>query len=220
MTVSRSVIFDLDGTLTDPKPGITRCIAHALVQLGLPSPELDDLTWCIGPPLLGSFKRLLDGDEALALQALALYRERFAEVGLYENAVYDGIAETLGSLRSEGKRLFVATSKPYVYAARILQHFDLSHFFVNIYGSELDGTRTDKGELLAYLLTQEQLSPDESMMVGDREHDILGAQRVGMRGIGVLYGYGTHEELSNAGASALCAQVFDLPKAIAGLSSL
>ena len=132
----------LQGTLTDPKPGITNCIRYALERLDCPAPAADDLTWCIGPSLLGSFETLL-GDHHLATRALALYRERFGDIGLFENAVYPGIADVLAASQAAGHRLLVATSKPTVYATRIIDHFGLSAYFEAVCGSELDGTRAD-----------------------------------------------------------------------------
>ena len=148
-----TIYFDLDGTLTDPKPGITRSIQYALQRLDHPTiPTEDELTWCIGPPLRTSFVRLL-GDHS-ADRAVALYRERFSDIGLYENRVYDGIGEVLTTLRASGHRLFVATSKAHVFADRIIDHFGLRHHFEHVFGAELDGTRADKSHLLEYALKQ------------------------------------------------------------------
>lgn len=194
-----TLFFDLDGTLTDPAPGITGCIRHALEQLGFAPPASEELLWCIGPPLQESFRRLVG--EAAAGRALTLYRERYAEIGLYENQVYPGIEDTLLRLRGEGATLHVASSKPHVYVERILDHFALREHFVGVYGSELDGTRTDKSELLAHALGQCGASAQESTMIGDRSHDAIGARRNGMPFVGVLYGYGSLDELRAAGAS-------------------
>ncbi len=203
-----AICFDLDGTLTDPKEGIIGCIRYALEKLGAPQPGGDDeLTWCIGPPLLGSFEQLV-GDRAP--EVLALYRERFGEVGLFENAVYPGIRGVLQALKDEDRRLFVATSKPTVYATRILEHFELHGFFEQIYGSELDGTRADKTDLLAWVLDRSQLEAPSTVMIGDRRHDVTGAHNNGMSVIGVLYGYGSEDELLDAGAQTLCAQPAEL----------
>ncbi len=199
-----SAFFDLDGTLTDPKPGITRCIQYALERLGFPVPAEDDLVWCIGPPLHASMKKFVGTDE-LAHRAVELYRERFRDVGLYENEVYAGIEETLAKVAAGGRRLFVATSKPKVYADRIVEHFGLGRHFEHIFGSELDGTRTDKADLLAYALTEANVDPARAIMIGDRSHDVVGARKNGMKAIGVLYGYGSLAELMDAGAHHLCA---------------
>jgi phosphoglycolate phosphatase len=200
-----AIYFDLDGTLTDPKPGITRSIQYALQKLDHPTmPTEDELTWCIGPPLRASFVRLL-GAETSADLAVSYYRERFSDVGLYENGVYDGIGEVLTKLGAAGHRLFVATSKPHVFAERIIDHFGLRDHFERVFGSELDGTRVDKSHLLEYALKQASVDPARTLMVGDRSHDMVGAKNNGMKGIGVLYGYGTRDELLDAGAHHVCA---------------
>jgi phosphoglycolate phosphatase len=204
-----STFFDLDGTLTDPKPGITRCIQYALEHLGFPVPTQDDLVWCIGPPLHASMKKFVGTDE-LAHRAVELYRERFRDVGLYENEAYAGIEETLAKVAVGGRRLFVATSKPKVYADRIVEHFGLGGLFEHVFGSELDGTRTDKADLLAYALSAAKVDPARAIMIGDRSHDVVGARKNGMKAIGVLYGYGSLAELTDAGADHLCAAHPDL----------
>jgi phosphoglycolate phosphatase len=200
-----AIYFDLDGTLTDPKPGITRSIQYALQRLDHPTmPTEDELTWCIGPPLRASFVRLL-GAETSADLAVSYYRERFSDIGLYENGVYDGIGEVLTSLCASGHRLFVATSKPHVFAERIIDHFGLRDHFERVFGSELDGTRVDKSHLLEYALKQASVDPSKTLMIGDRSHDMVGAVNNGMKGIGVLYGYGSQDELLAAGAHHVCA---------------
>ncbi|MCC8981765.1 HAD family hydrolase [Bradyrhizobium acaciae] len=204
MPTERVIFFDLDGTLTDPKPGITGSIQYALAKLGRPVPTQDELTWCIGPPLRASFAMLLDGEE-LADRGVELYRERFGDVGLFENRVYPDIVQVLAALRQRPGRMFVATSKPHVFATRIVAHFGLSGYFDHVFGSELDGTRVNKVELLAYALEQTGADPGTALMIGDRSHDVIGANRNGIRAVGVTYGYGTPEELVEAGASHLCA---------------
>jgi phosphoglycolate phosphatase len=209
-----AIFFDLDGTLTDPKPGITRSIQYALQKLDHPTiPTEDELTWCIGPPLRASFVRLLGGDDS-ADRAVALYRERFSDIGLYENRVYDGIGEVLMAFGSSGHRLFVATSKPHVYAERIIEHFSLRTHFERIFGSELDGTRVDKSDLLAYALQQTGVDPARSLMIGDRSHDMTGAKNNRMQRIGVLYGYGSRDELLEAGAQHVCLSPAEIPGCI------
>ena len=198
-----TIFFDLDGTLTDPKPGITGSIQYALAKLGRHVPSQDELTWCIGPPLRASFVTLLGGDDH-ADQAVAYYRERFGDVGLFENALYPGIAETLAALKPH-YRLFVATSKAHVFADRIIDHFGLRPYFEHVFGAELDGTRADKYDLIAWALERTGTDASRAQMIGDRSHDIVGARKNGMDGIGVLYGYGTESELLEAGASHLCA---------------
>ncbi|MEE2708242.1 MAG: HAD-IA family hydrolase [Gemmatimonadota bacterium] len=198
-----TVFFDLDGTLTDPKEGITRCIQYALDQLGEPSFSQDELASCIGPPLRESFGRLLQtNDTARKEQALKLYRDRFATVGLFENIVYPGVRELLADLGS--MRVFLATSKPRVYAERILSHFELAACFHGIYGSEMDGRFEKKPDLLQHMLTLEHLSAESTLMVGDRDHDIIGARQNACGAMGVTYGYGSIEELSSAQADHIC----------------
>jgi phosphoglycolate phosphatase len=199
-----TIFFDLDGTLTDPKPGITRSIRYALQKLDQAViPSEDELTWCIGPPLRSSFVKLLG--EHSADRAVTLYRERFSDIGLYENRVYDGIADVLTTLGQSGHRLFVATSKAHVFADRIIDHFGLRPHFERVFGAELDGTRSDKSHLLAYALKETATDPSKTLMIGDRSHDMVGAGKNGIKGIGVLYGYGSKDELLKAGARHLCA---------------
>ena len=196
-TNHKTLFFDLDGTLTDPKEGITRSIQYALERLGKEIPSADALEWCIGPPLLDSMASLA-GEQAAEI-AVAYYRERFSDIGWAENIPYDGIHRTLEALRHSGARLYVATSKPHVFAQRILEHFELISFFSGVYGSELDGTRSNKGELLQYALDNTQPT-QPSIMIGDRSHDMIGARSNDMQAIGVTYGYGTYEELQSSGA--------------------
>jgi len=204
MPTETALFFDLDGTLTDPKPGITGSIQYALERLGRPVPSQDDLVWCIGPPLRASFVMLLGG-EAEADRAVAFYRERFGDVGLFENSVYPEIESVLGALGSAHPRMFVATSKPHVFAKRIIAHFGLAGHFEHVFGSELDGTRVHKDDLLAHALQQTAVDPASALMIGDRSHDVLGAKANGMAAIGVTYGYGSRDELVAAGARHLCA---------------
>jgi phosphoglycolate phosphatase len=207
----KAFLFDLDGTLTDPREGITRSIAYALERMGLAPPAPDDLTFAIGPPLRRSLAQLL-GDESPAVveRALAHYRERFAEVGLFENALYEGVAEMLGALGARGASLYVATSKPRVYAERIVRHFALDAHFEAIHGCELDGTHEDKHDLLAHLLPRHGVAPAHAAMIGDRGNDMAAARHHGVRAVGALWGYGTREELAQAGAHAFCARPAEL----------
>jgi phosphoglycolate phosphatase len=174
-----------------------------------------DLEWCIGPPLRESFATLLNtSDPNLVERAVELYRARYATVGLYENTVYEGIPAALADFVEAGFRLFVATSKPTVYAERILTHFSLSSFFERVYGCELDGRLGDKPELLSFLLRTEELSPRGCLMIGDRKHDVLAAKANGLAACGVLWGYGSRSELVDAGADLLCQLPLDLPEHI------
>jgi phosphoglycolate phosphatase len=173
--------------------------------MGREPPPLDDLVFAIGPPLRVSLARLLDDERRETVeQCLAHYRERFADVGLFENAPYDGIAESLATLRASGAQLFVATSKPLVYAERIVRHFGLDVHFEAVHGCELDGTREDKRDLLGHLLPRHGLAAGRTTMVGDRGVDMRAARHHGLRGLGVLWGYGSREELLEHGAHDLC----------------
>jgi phosphoglycolate phosphatase len=203
-----AIFLDLDGTLTDPKIGITRSIQYALGALDQPVPAEQDLLWCIGPPLKASFETML-GNEVLAERAVTLYRERFSDVGIYENSIYDGIPELLAALVA-GPRLFVATSKLAVFAERIIAHFALVQYFERIFGAALDGTHADKTALLQYALEQSGLDGRRTIMVGDRSFDMIGARNNQMTPVGVLYGYGSEAELRGAGAQHLCATPQDL----------
>lgn len=196
----QNILIDLDGTLTDPKVGITTSARYGLEKIGHPISLDTNIDWIIGPPLKASLAKILNvaSNHVLAEQALEAYRERFAVTGLYENKVFPEVAETLAELKRRGYRLFLATAKPTVYARQILEHFELDQYFEGIYGSELNGDRTNKGDLIEYLLQQEQLDPATCIMVGDREHDIFGARRNGIETIAVTYGYGSPEEFAQA----------------------
>ncbi|MEL6869549.1 MAG: HAD hydrolase-like protein [Pseudomonadota bacterium] len=196
--MSSHVFFDLDGTLSDPQVGIVRCIRHALEQLDVSCDA--NLDWCIGPPLHDSFETLV-GSHRVA-QAVHLYRQRFAQIGWQENVLYAGIPEVLRSLNAAGHTLYVATSKPLVFAQQIIEHFGIADSFARVFGSELDGTRSDKGALLRYALAQTGAQGRVSM-IGDRKFDIDGARQNAMRSIGVTYGYGGRAELVAAGADAI-----------------
>jgi phosphoglycolate phosphatase len=214
--MKRALLWDLDGTLTEPRDGIIRSIQYALEKSGRAAPPESELLWTIGPPLQESFATLVPEADALENRRLVeLYRERFADVGIFENSVYPGIRELLGTLSEF--RHFVATSKPWVYAEPILKRFELAPFFTRIYGAELSGERSNKGELIEHLLRQEGVPPREAVMIGDRKHDILGAKRAGIASIGITWGYGSPEELSEAGADALAASPEELRLRISAL---
>ena len=204
-----AIFFDLDGTLTESKLGITRSIQYALDKLGQDVPSEDELTWCIGPPPLECFDKLLD-DNKLSVTALRIYRERYADIGLFENSVYPGILETVDALNASGHRLFIATSKLTIYAQRIVEHFELQGSFERVFGSELDGTRSDKSELLAHALRETGVISLEATMIGDRSHDMIGARNNEMTAVGVLYGYGSKDELVAAGAHHISATTKEL----------
>jgi phosphoglycolate phosphatase len=218
--MSSTIIFDLDGTLTDPREGIARCFAHALERLGLVSPPLEELTRYIGPPLREVFGVLLATDDVARIEhAVALYRERFGTVGLFENQPYAGIHAALAQLLAAGHRLFVCTSKAQVYAERIVAHFELAPYFERVYGPGLDGSLSNKAELLAHLIEREGIDAARAIMIGDRLHDMLAARSNGVRALGVLYGFGDLEELRAAGAEGTCERVEDIPPAVARMSS-
>jgi phosphoglycolate phosphatase len=201
----RTILFDLDGTLTDPALGITQSISFALTRMGVAPPALANLTQYIGPPLRETFQVLLNTrDKAVAETALAHYRERFARVGLFENAPYPGISDLLAALAHRGVRLAIATSKPHVYAMRIADHFGFASHLQGVFGPELDGTRDHKLEVVRYALSQLAADPTHTAMVGDRAVDIEAAHACGLAGVGVLYGYGSAAELATARPQHTC----------------
>lgn len=197
-------LFDLDGTLTNPKEGITKSVQYALASFGINVADLNELTKFIGPPLRDSFQEYYDFSTSEAETAVAKYREYFSERGIFENTLYKGIPELLGSLQKNNICLAVATSKPTVYARKIVNHFRLDSHFKLIVGSELNGNRSRKSEVIQYTLDILDIKNTVSaVMVGDREHDIIGANEVGIDSIGVKWGYGSHGELGQAGATAI-----------------
>jgi phosphoglycolate phosphatase len=201
----KNILFDLDGTLTDPIEGMTRCFHYALERMSAPLPTQAELQLHIGPPLRSTFSLIMKtSDEAMIERAVSLYRERFSEVGMFENEIYDGVPEMLASLRASSKRLFVATSKVQDYTERIIKHFKLSSYFDGVYGSEMSGKFDNKADLIRHILASESLVADETLMVGDRKYDIKGAKENLCFAAGVTYGYGSAEELSEAGADYLC----------------
>lgn len=208
------ILFDLDGTITDPKTGITKSIQYSLRDFGINVEDLDELTPFIGPPLRDSYKKYYGFNDGNAEKAVAKYREYFSEQGIFENVLYPGIDKLLQIQQQRGKMLAVATSKPTVFAEKILKHFHIDEFFSFVAGSELDGRRSQKSEVIQYALDNlPAASADSAIMVGDREYDILGAKALGMDSIGVLYGYGSLEELEEAGATYIT-------ESVSGLSDL
>lgn len=200
----RYLLFDLDGTLTDPKEGITKCFQYALESFGIHEPDADKLTWIIGPPLMDSFMHGYGFSKEQAELATAKYRERYTPVGWRENKVYPGIREALSQLRDAGFVLATATSKPENMARTILEHFGLAEYFAVIGGASLDLSRARKADVLRYTL--ERLGVEDTggvLMIGDRKYDVEGAGKLGIACLGVLYGYGSEEELRTAGAVAL-----------------
>lgn len=205
-----TIFFDLDGTLTDPGLGITNSILYALERMGRPAPSRERLYPWIGPPLQESFQAYAEMTEEEARQAVSWFRVYFDRQGKFENAVYPGIPRLLAALQGEGTRLAVATSKPERFALEILAHFGLAPYFTGVFGSAMDGNRSRKGEVLAYALERLGIRPGAALMVGDREHDVRGAEENGMACVGVLYGYGGRLELESAGAACLAATVEEL----------
>ena len=205
------ILFDLDGTLTDPAEGITNSVAYALRHYGIEVADRRTLTPFIGPPLAESFRKFFGFSEVQAKEAVEVYREYFSSRGILENRVYEGIPAMLASLQAAGKTLVLATSKPWVYAEQILAHFSLDRYFSFVAGSELDHRRVDKHEVIEYALESLKMTDRERVvMVGDRLHDMIGAKKSSLTAVGVLYGYGSREELEAAGADTLCEDVASL----------
>lgn len=198
------ILFDLDGTLTDPYEGITRSMQYAAAHFGVEVTDRKELSGLIGPSLFDSFRNYFGFDEETTQKAVVKYREYYSVTGIYENTLYPGISAMLRSLQEAGKTLILATSKPTVFAARILQHFELDGYFIFVSGSELDGSRVEKSDVIAYALKQVGITDLPAvLMVGDRRMDVEGAHEIGIDCAGVLYGYGSREELTEAGADFL-----------------
>lgn len=210
------VLFDLDGTLTDPAIGITNSVIYALEKSGATPPLREALYKFIGPPLVYSFKEYCGFTEEEALRAVGYYRERFSETGLFENEIYPGIRELLSRLRDSGTKIVLATSKPDVYSERILLHFDIRKYFFFVAGNTLSESRPEKEDVISYAIESCGIDPYHAVMVGDRKYDILGGKKFGMRTIGVTYGYGGEKELSEAGADELAKDVDELENLVCG----
>ncbi|HWR40392.1 MAG TPA: HAD family hydrolase [Patescibacteria group bacterium] len=194
-----TLLFDLDGTLTDPKLGITRSVQYALNKFGIHIDRLDALIPFIGPPLLESFQVFYGFEPEKSREAVAYYREYFQQTGIYENAIFPEIPALLTELQSRGKSLLVATSKPTVFAEEVCRHFHIDHFFRFIAGSNLDGSRTVKAEVIAYALEHApRFQRHQVLMIGDRKHDIIGAAHHQIDSLAVTYGYGSRQELADA----------------------
>ncbi|WP_028402227.1 HAD family hydrolase [Ectobacillus panaciterrae] len=193
------ILFDLDGTLSDSKMGITKSVQYALQKMGIDEPNIDKLECFIGPPLQVSFAEYYDFDEEKVQKAIDFYRERFKEKGMFENELYSNIPLLLKSLKEQQYTLVVATSKPTVFSEQILKYFHIDQYFELVVGSNLDGTRTAKTEIIQYILDKyNEYSLGDFIMIGDRKHDIIGANNTGIDSIGVTYGYGSFEELSDS----------------------
>ncbi|WP_419394129.1 HAD family hydrolase [Cytobacillus praedii] len=193
------ILFDLDRTLSDPKMGITKSVQYALQKMDIDEPNIDKLECFIGPPLQVSFAEYYDFDEKNTQRAIDYYRERFKDKGMYENELYSDIPLLLKSLKEQQYTLVVATSKPTIFSEQILKYFKIDQYFELVVGSNLDGTRTSKTEIIQYILNKyHEHRLDDFIMIGDRKHDIIGANNTGIDSIGVTYGYGSFKELSDS----------------------
>jgi phosphoglycolate phosphatase len=214
-----NVLFDFDGTLIDSRAGIIHAMRYALQQIGRSVPADAEPERLIGPPTQDAFTALVGADDpALVAEAIRLYRLQYSEHGLFEAVVYPGILSALSMIQVWGWPLYIATSKPAAYAIRMAEHFGLTRYFRGIFGSEFDGTRSKKADLLRHIVLSERLAPAHTVMIGDREHDMRGAQANSLRSIGVLWGFGTRAELLAAGADALSDTPADLAREL-GLQS-
>ena len=206
-----TILFDLDGTLTDPAEGITNSVIYALKKMGIAPPERKELLKFIGPPLAQSFEKYFNLSYEQSLKAVDIYREYFAPKGLFENTLFDGVPEMLKSLKKDGNKIVLATSKPTVFANKILKHFNLYDFFDLTVGSNLDGSLTNKAEVITVALERlGNIKKDRAVMVGDRSHDVIGGIKNGLFTVGVTFGYGSEEELKAAGASHIVNSVKEL----------
>lgn len=211
------ILFDLDGTLTDSGVGIINSVEYALQKCGIEVKNKNELYKFVGPPLTDSFEMYYDFSKEEANTAVKYYREYFREKGMFENLVYDGVEKMLKKLKANNKKLIVATSKAEVFAKQILEHFNIAEYFSYIAGSNLDGTRVKKAEVIKYALESCNIKDlSKTIMVGDREHDIIGAKEVGLKCIGVLYGYGDRSELDKAGADFIVETVSDVQQVLLG----
>lgn len=207
----RHILFDLDGTLIDPVEGITKSVQYALAAQGIEVEDLNALCPFIGPPLRDSFQEYYGFDDAQADRAVGKYRERFSAKGVFENTLYDGVVQLLEALEKAGKHIAIATSKPTLFAEKILAHYGVDRFFVFVGGSELDGKRSKKAEVIQYTLEHCGIDDvKDAVMIGDRKHDIIGAQEMGLDSIGVLWGYGGFDELQQAGADYIVSNMNEL----------
>lgn len=212
------ILFDLDGTLSDPKVGITKSVQYALKEMGIIEPDIDKLDCFIGPPLQVSFTEYYNFDEVKTLKAIDLYRERYKEKGMFENELYSDIPLLLKSLKEQGLTLVVATSKLTIFAEQILKYFNIDHYFQLIVGSNLDGTRTSKTEIIQYILKKyKEHNLSNFIMIGDRKYDIIGANNTEIDSIGVAYGYGSYEELSQSNPTYIAQNVNQLKDILMGV---
>lgn len=210
--MGKTILFDLDGTITDSGEGIINCVIYALERFGLPIPERDSLRYFVGPPLHESFiKQGVPAERAE--EAVAVYRERYVPTGMFENSPYPGIRKVLETLKTKGHTLYVASSKPEWMCIEILKHFNLDQYFEQICGATMDTSRTNKEAVIAYLIEQNEKT-DNMIMVGDTKFDVIGAKFHGIPCVGVSWGYGTVEEMEEAGASSVVFSMDELLKAL------
>ena len=210
----KTAIFDLDGTITDSGPGIMNAIRYAVKKRGLPEVSEEVLRSFIGPPLKEQFCSVFGLSDEEGTIMVATYREYYGEKGIFENRVYDGVPEVLQKLQEAGVRILMATSKPEKYAKQIAEHFGFDKYFDFIGGACMDGRRTDKYEVIEYVIDSCKVCRENAVMIGDRRHDIIGASKAGISSIGVLYGYGSREELERAGADMIAVTPDDISKLI------
>ncbi|MEK3854933.1 HAD family hydrolase [Cytobacillus sp. FSL H8-0458] len=211
------ILFDLDGTLSDPKAGITKSVQYALQKMNIVEPDIGKLECFIGPPIQVSFAEYYDFDEEASQKAISYYRERFKAKGMFENELYSSIPFLLKSLKEQQFILVVATSKPTVFSEQILKHFNIDHYFELVVGSNLDGTRTSKTEIIQFILEKYNKNKlEDFIMIGDRMHDIIGANNTGIDSIGVTYGYGSFEELNNVNPNYIVNSVVELKNILLG----
>ncbi|HEM6101181.1 TPA: HAD family hydrolase [Streptococcus suis] len=210
----QTILFDLDGTLTDSGQGILNSVAYALEKMGIEEPDTANLNRFIGPPLYESFSRFYQLNPEDTQSAVDAFRVYFKEKGMFENQLYPGIIPLLEELRTAGKTLVIATSKPEIFAKQILEHFGISHYFDVIAGASLDSSRISKADVIGYAINQLEAFPNNAVMIGDREHDIEGARMHQLPAIGVLYGYGNKQEFEKAGATMIVETVQDLKRVL------
>lgn len=211
-----TIFFDLDGTLTDPGVGITNCVIYALNKFGIEE-ERENLYRFIGPPLLESFEVYYGFSKEEAWKAVEYYRERFGDIGLFENEVYEGIPELLQMLKDRGCSLYVATSKPTEYSVRILEKFGLLKYFEYVSGSSMDEKNASKAIIIKNAMEKAKANREDILMIGDRKHDIIGAKNNNIMSVGVEYGYGDRQELETAGADYIVGTVLELKEFLDGV---
>ncbi|MBR5453747.1 MAG: HAD hydrolase-like protein [Clostridia bacterium] len=215
--MKKFILFDFDGTITDTGEGIINAVEYTLVKMGKDPGSEADRRRFVGPPLRQAFERFSDMDTPTATEAVRVYREYYRETGLFEASLYDGVTEQLRRLRESGAVTAVASSKPTIFINKLIEHFGITDLFDFVAGSELDGTHTDKAEVIAIAMEHLGAAKEDTVMVGDRSHDIIGAKKHGLASVGVLYGYGSREELTESGADAIAAETTELYDIIANI---